>query len=268
MAFKAGILDVNPADRIDRPRKVSFKANVYNSSELATLFEVFRSDLLELAIILASFYGLRRSEVIGLKWDAIDFERKTITIQHVVTQATVDGKYKTIQKDRTKNQSSLRSLPLVPPVEAALMREREQQLQNRKIYGSSYCKKYTEYIYVDPLGQLIKPSYVTEHFRWVCDKNGLKHIRFHDLRHSCATLLYENGVDMKAIQEWLGHSTISTTANIYTHLNYRNKIASANAILGIIPENLINCPISVELTGNGSNICNTKIKKESDPAAN
>lgn len=268
MAFKAGILDVNPADRIDRPRKVSFKANVYNSSELAILFEVFRNDPLELAIILASFYGLRRSEVIGLKWDAIDFERKTITIQHVVTQATVDGKYKTIQKDRTKNQSSLRSLPLVPPVEAALIREREQQLQNRKIYGSSYCKKYTEYIYVDPLGQLIKPSYVTEHFRWVCDKNGLKHIRFHDLRHSCATLLYENGVDMKAIQEWLGHSTISTTVNIYTHLNYRNKIASANAILGIIPENLISCPISVELAGNGSSICNTKIKKESDPAAN
>ena len=73
---------------------------------------------------------------------------------------------------------------------------------------------------------------------------------------------------MKAIQEWLGHSTISTTANIYTHLNYRNKIASANAILGIIPENLINCPISVELAGNDSNICNTKIKKESDPATN
>ena len=115
MAFKAGILDVNPADRIDRPRKVSFKANVYNSSELATLFEVFRNDPLELAIILASFYGLRRSEVIGLKWDAIDFERKTITIQHVVTQATVDGKYKTIQKDRTKNQSRLRRLPLVQP---------------------------------------------------------------------------------------------------------------------------------------------------------
>ena len=63
----------------------------------------------------------------------------------------------------------------------------------------------------------------------------LKHIRFHYLRHSCATLLYDSGIDMKAIQEWLGHSNISTTMNIYAHLNYKNKVISANAIAGIIP---------------------------------
>ena len=85
------------------------------------------------------------------------------------------------------------------------------------------------------MGYLIKPGYVTQHFRLVCDNHGLKHIRFHDLRHSCATLLYENGVDMKAIQEWLGHSNISTTLNIYTHLDYKNKVSSANAIIGILP---------------------------------
>ena len=63
----------------------------------------------------------------------------------------------------------------------------------------------------------------------------LKHIRFHDLRHSCATLLYDSGIDMKAIQEWLGHSNISTTMNIYAHLNYKNMVISANVIAGIIP---------------------------------
>ena len=66
-------------------------------------------------------------------------------------------------------------------------------------------------------------------------KAGLPSIRFHDLRHSCATLLYDSGIDMKAIQEWLGHSNISTTMNIYAHLNYKNKVISANAIAGIIP---------------------------------
>ena len=66
-------------------------------------------------------------------------------------------------------------------------------------------------------------------------KNGLKKIRFHDLRHSCASLLYANGVPLKDIQEWLGHSDIGTTSNIYTHLDYSNKISSANAILDVYP---------------------------------
>ena len=80
-----------------------------------------------------------------------------------------------------------------------------------------------------------KLSYLTAHFPHFLEKNGLRRIRFHDLRHSCASLLYSNGVSMKEIQEWLGHSNISTTANIYTHLDYSSKIASANAILSVCP---------------------------------
>ena len=85
------------------------------------------------------------------------------------------------------------------------------------------------------MGGLIKPNFITQHFDLLLKKQGLKKIRFHDLRHSCASLLYANGVPLKDIQEWLGHSDIGTTSNIYTHLDYSNKVSSANAILGVYP---------------------------------
>ena len=234
-AFKLGLIDSNPADRIERPKKERFVGSVYEEDELNRLFEIVKGDPIELGVILGAFYGLRRSEAVGLKWDAIDFKKKTITIRHTVTQATIDGKSKIIQKDRTKTKSSYRSLPLVPPFEELLHRLKAQQELNQKLCGRSYCKKYTGYIYVNEIGELVKPGYITQHFPLVLQKNGLRKIRFHDLRHSCASLLYANGVSLKEIQEWLGHSDISTTSNIYTHLNFNSKIASANAILGVYP---------------------------------
>ncbi len=237
-AYKIGLIDNNPADRIDRPRKDEFVGSYYNEEELKQLFEAVKSDPLELPVLLAAYYGLRRSEVLGLKWDAIDFEKKTITIRHVVTEAQIDGKMTIIEKDRTKTKSSHRVLPLVKPFEDALLRLREQQAENRRLCGSSYCTDYLDYINVNPVGDRLKPGYLTTHFPYVLEKNGLRRIRFHDLRHSCASLLFSNGVSMKEIQEWLGHSNISTTANIYTHLDYNSKIASANAILSICPTDI------------------------------
>lgn len=234
-AFQIGLIKSNPADRVIRPKKNSFSSEVYNKQELEQLFKAFHNDPLELAVILASYYGLRRSEIVGLKWNAIDFEQKTITIKHVVTEANIDGKSKLVIKDRPKTKASLRTLPLVPPFEALLRKLIQLQTNNRRICGSSYCQDYLDYIYVNHVGELIKPGYITQHFPLVLKKNNLKHIRFHDLRHSCASLLYANGVNIKDIQEWLGHSDISTTLNIYTHLNYKNKVASANAIMSILP---------------------------------
>ena len=236
-AFQIGLIKSNPADRVERPRKVKYVATIYNQEELETLFNVVRGDPIELAVILAAFYGLRRSEVVGLKWDAIDFEKKTFTIKHTVTQVTVDGKEVTIQKDRTKTKSSYRTLPLVPPFEELLHRLKQEQLINQKVCGNAYCQKYLDYIYVNAIGELVKPNFITQHFEIVLKNNGLKKIRFHDLRHSCASLLYANGVSLKEIQEWLGHSDIGTTSNIYTHLDYSSKVSSANAILAFYPEN-------------------------------
>lgn len=234
-AFQIGLIRSNPADRIERPRKVKYVATIYNQQELEELFRAVRGDPIELGVILAVFYGLRRSEVVELKWDAIDFEKKTISIQHTVTQVSVDGKNVVIQKDRTKTKSSCRTLPLVPPFERLLRRLQMEQKTNQKVCGNAYCKDYLDYIYVNEIGELVKPNFLTQHFETVLKKNGLKKIRFHDLRHSCASLLYANGVSLKEIQEWLGHSDIGTTSNIYTHLDYSSKVSSANAILACYP---------------------------------
>ena len=235
-AVQIGLIDGNSSDRIERPKKEKFVGSIYKQEELEHLFEVVKGDPIELAVILGAFYGLRRSEVVGLKWDAIDFKQKTITIRHTVTQVTLDGKRKIIQKDRTKTKSSYRSLPLIPPFEELLYRLKAKQEVNRKMCGKGYCNDFKEYIYVNEIGELIKPGYVTQHFPLVLKKNGLRKIRFHDLRHSCTSLLYANGVSLKEIQELLGHSYISTTLNIYTHLDFSSKIDSANAIISVFPK--------------------------------
>ena len=102
--------------------------------------------------------------------------------------------------------------------------------------ADSRTDSHVEILYA--IGELMKPNFITQHFEILLAKNKLKKIRFHDLRHSCASLLYANGVSLKEIQEWLGHSDISTTSNIYTHLDFPSKVSSANAILPAFPKNV------------------------------
>lgn len=136
-----------------------------------------------------------------------------------------------IAQDTTKTKSSMRTLPLVPAFKEKLLKLKEQQEEYRRVCGRCYNKKYLEYICVDEMGTLISPHYLTASFPKLLEKNNLRHIRFHDLRHSCASLLLANGVPMKQIQEWLGHSDFSTTANVYAHLDYNSKLSSADAMV-------------------------------------
>lgn len=104
------------------------------------------------------------------------------------------------------------------------------ELNNQKLCGRSYNREFLEYICVDDIGDRFKPNYITSQFPKLLERNGFRKIRFHDLRHSCASLLLASGVPMKHIQEWLGHSDFSTTANIYAHLDYSSKLTSASAM--------------------------------------
>ena len=122
------------------------------------------------------------------------------------------------------------NVQLIPLVEEELLRERERQEEMKQVMRRAYNREYEEYICVDAVGELIRPRYVTEHFQVLLKQNGLRRIRFHDLRHSTASLLLSRGVPMKMIQDWLGHSDMGTTANIYSHIDSESKKASAAAI--------------------------------------
>lgn len=230
-AFKMDIIPSNPADKIQRPKIEQFISSFYTKSELNTLFEKSKNDPLELIILVTAFYGLRRSEVLGLQWDSFDFENKTITIKHTVTITNTEGNNRKIEgKDRTKNKSSYRTLPLFDNIATKLLEFKEKQESFKKAFGNTYNKKFLQYVFVNPQGKIIRPDYVTQHFSILLENIGLKHIRFHDLRHSCASLLLAKGIPMKSIQEWLGHSNFSTTANLYAHLDSNSKKKSAEVL--------------------------------------
>lgn len=103
-----------------------------------------------------------------------------------------------------------------------------KQLEDKLFFGNTYHE--SEYVCRRNDGSLLKPSYLTQSFKAILLKNGLPVIRYHDLRHSCASLLLSNGFNLKEIQEWLGHSEISTTADIYSHLESQSKVKMAESL--------------------------------------
>ena len=206
-AVKRRIIPSNPVEQADRPKSTQFIGSYYNADEIKQLLDGTADDPLHMVILLAAYYGLRRSEAVGLKWSAIDFTANTISIKHKVLQSGSEVK----GYDVMKTKSSYRTLPLIPSVVEELQREKARQAEMQRVMGRGYNHQYDEYICVDALGNLIKPNYVTQHFPVVLKQLGMRKIRYHDLRHSCASLQLANGVPMRMIQEWLGHSDMATT---------------------------------------------------------
>lgn len=181
---------------------------------------------------------MRRSEIVGLRWSSIDFDNNVLYINHKVTVPCINGKKKIDAKDGAKTKSSVRALPLTESLKVRLMEIREQQKMYKNKFKRSYSKEWLDYVMVDELGNLILPDYISCAFKKILDKNNLRHIRFHDLRHTCASLLLnkgkQKGVDLKDIQAWLGHSDFSTTANIYSHIDATSKANSLRTLEDIV----------------------------------
>lgn len=228
-AVIAEIIPSNPMDRIESAKKEVYIPEFYTDDELIELIEVIKTQKLELPLTLGIIYGLRREEILGLTWNAIDFKNKSITIRKTVGRGKYDGVTQFLIKDIPKNKSSYRTLPMFDFIADLLKKYKEKYKLNEKIFGNTYITDYKDFICLMDNGELVKPDYVDRTFSRILKENGFRHIRLHDLRHSCATLLLRNGVPLSEIQKWLGHSNIITTQR-YSHLDQNDKSIPANMI--------------------------------------
>lgn len=210
-AYKKDIIPCNPADKVTFPKKKKYHGTAYNLAEAKTLLATIEEDdPVRPAVILGLFYGLRRSEALGLRWSDIDFKAGTVFIHRTVVRM------KSVHdQNTTKSESSRRRLHLVPCTVPYFQELLEKQQQNCTDMGQSFSMD--NHICVWPDGKPLDPNYVSHRFRSILLKNNLPIIRFHDLRHTAGSLLLADGVDIKTIQEFLGHSDATTTANIYLH---------------------------------------------------
>ena len=138
-----------------------------------------------------------------------------------LTTITLDGKQTEIEQQSAKTKSSLRTLPLIGSFREYFLQVKEAQELNKQICGNCHNYEYDGFVFVDELGERMRVDYLTNAFPKFLESHGLQRMRFYDLRHSCASLLLANGVPMKQIQEWLGHSDFGAAANIYAHLDSR-----------------------------------------------
>ncbi|MCL2605571.1 MAG: site-specific integrase [Defluviitaleaceae bacterium] len=222
-AYKSRLIPSNPCDFVEKPKGEKYIAEFYNADDIKALLAVFKGSAIEVPVLIAAYFGLRRSEVIGLRWSALDLINGSLTVRQKVVQVTQEGKRKNIISDKLKNFSSRRTLPLDDKLITVFSEIKKQQEYNREICGNSYCTDYLDYICVNKMGELINPETLSRQFSKTLRQNNMRVIRYHDLRHSCASLLLALGYSMKDLQEWLGHASMRTTADIYAHADPKNK---------------------------------------------
>ena len=233
-AFKDELIDANPFDRVDRPKKNKFQGENYSEEELLALLKLTKDDPIYPAIMLAGGLGLRRSEALGVRWSRINFEERYVLLDTKIVESKDEGGKFIRAVEEMKNKSSHRTLPLPEPVYDMLVEVKAKQELYRKMFRSGYSREYDDYVCVNQLGELIKPSYVTDHFHDLVRGLGLRTIRFHDLRHTFASVLLNNDVPLINVSRFLGHSDISTTANTYAHLDKSSKQSSADIMTNIL----------------------------------
>lgn len=216
-----GYLTVNPALPVKTPRRKTTRSNrtVFLEAEQAAkvVSSLQDSHAIQTAVLVTLLYGLRRSEILGLRWSSIDFERNTMTIEHTVVKSL------TIQAvDDTKTLGSRATFELLPEARASLLRQKEETAEH-----------HSGYVFSRTDGSVMRPDSLTRSFQRALKRNGLPPMRYHDLRHSTASILFARGWSLEDVKNWLRHSDIETTSNIYLHYQQSRKLLVGKDLSGI-----------------------------------
>lgn len=220
-AKREGIVTRNVASKrdcqIDVPRPQRQEFQVLTDAEASVLIDALLPEPIwfQVSVLLGLLFGLRRSEIIGLRTIDIDWNAKILTISRTATQQTLDAKNTVIVKPFTKNRRP-KVFAISDQLCTLLQSLIDAHEQNNVLFGTAYNTNWPDYLIRYDDGKLVSPNALTRYFKQFIDRNKFKSIRFHDLRHSCASILYANGIDLMTIQEILGHAQLTTTI-MYTH---------------------------------------------------
>ncbi|MER6091732.1 tyrosine-type recombinase/integrase [Streptomyces bluensis] len=194
------------------------------AAEARRFLDTARTDRLHALYELALRTGLRKGEVLGLRWEDLDLNSGNATIRHSLQRTHTGG----LTHLPTKTRASERRIALPTECIRSLKEHRAQQDRERETAGSDW--RDSELVFTTPTGRPLDPANLTRRFRSFLDRPGLRRIRFHDLRHSTATLLLEQGVDLVVIKELLGHAHIGVTAGVYAHVRLRLQRQAIDAL--------------------------------------
>ena len=210
-ACRLQILEKNVCDFVELPRKKHFEIKVYNEIQIFKLLKATENSFFYLPIFLTITLGLRRGEVLGLKWSDIDYEYKTLCICRTQTRQNGKNIYTPV-----KTKKSYRSI--------LLSNSLCEYLKHIESLQGSKC----EFIILNRHNVNMTACSLNKAFKRVLKKTGLPHIRFHDLRHTNATLMLKNKIQAKIVSERLGHSNIAITLDLYSHVANEMQSEAAN----------------------------------------
>lgn len=211
---KAVVLNMipkNPCTGVELPKLIKYNAEVYDEGEIQKLVDAIQGTDMYLFVTLEILTGLRRGELAELKWSDIDLDKGIIHI----TRSKVLAEGKKITK-APKSQSGKRDISIGEKLIEILKNEHINYLKDKIKMGSNFID--SDNVIRQPNGKEFSPDSLTQKWIRFRKAKGLKDIRLHDLRHTCATSMLLAGINMKVIQKRLGHSDISTTMNIYAHV--------------------------------------------------
>lgn len=234
MAVKWGIIPRNVAALTDPPREPHKDLRVLSPEECRDFLAAVQGHRLEALFSVTLALGLRQGEALGLRWQDVDFEALTLSIRHALQR--VEGKLRLVEP---KTSKSRRTIALPQVAVSALYAHRQRQGDERALAGSRW--REGDMVFTTGIGTPLDPRNLLREFYAIIRTSGLPRVRFHDLRHSAATLLLAQGVHARVVMDLLGHSSISLTMNTYSHVlpEFRKEAAARmDAILNPLAVNL------------------------------